>query len=284
MRELFKTPYVSINGSTDYWETKQVVDALEKPIAQAGARLLLGVQTSHTTQVEKRPNSYGEHWFPVGARGLQLIANYRTVLHINARDKTPDNVEMFTNLVLAQCRVVRDVSSGVDPAYGIVNPVHAVQYNQLSWHTTDYTEHFERTNDKMRLDTVILQVGEQQTNLLSPQQLTEALKPYAESVSHVLLDNSYGKGIPLSQDYFKPYVEALINSPDSPSVAIAGGLTADNIQELLGDLLRTYPSLSVDADSGLRDNFSRNSPAESRFSVEKATKFAYAYANLINRG
>ena len=291
MAELNKTPYLSLNGSTGYRDittTKETVDVKLSELRSLGIpmRLLMGVQTSHTTQVLEEANSYGENWFPVSWRGLQSVAHAmgrHAALHINPKHTDVDYLESFTNLVRSNCRYVADVSSGADPRYGIVNPVSAVQFNQLPWHESDYSEYFARNIRLGRFTTQILQASPQQTDNLAPRLLVEALKPYGESVSHVLLDDSCGRGVALDYEKLRPYIEQIAVAPDMPSIAVAGGLTPDNLEQLVGRLLIDYPDTSVDVDSGLRSGHANAMRRDTSFSTQKAEAFTAKYVELMKK-
>ena len=291
MAELNKSPYLSLNGATAYRDIEQTIDFTGDKLKELyrldiPRRLLMGVQTSHTTQVLEQPNSYGEDWFPVRRRGLQHVAyamGRYAALHINPKHTDIDYLEAFTILVCNNCQYVADVSSGADPQYGMVNCVSAAQFNQLPWHTTDYSAFFERNLSLARFTTQILQASPQQTDTLSPQELVESLKPYSETVSHVLLDSSCGMGIALDYETLRPYIEQIASTLDMPAIVVAGGLTPDNLEQLLGQLLIDYPDVSVDVDSGLRTYPTGVMRQDSRYSVQKAQAFSAKYVELMKK-
>lgn len=291
MAELNKSPYLSLNGATAYRDIEQTIDFTGDKLKELyrldiPRRLLMGVQTSHTTQVLEQPNSYGEDWFPVRRRGLQHVAyamGRYAALHINPKHTDVDYLETFTILVRNNCQFVADVSSGADTQYGMVNPVSTVQFNQLPWHTTDYSEFFERNLRLARFTTQILQAAPQQIDTLSPKNLVESLKPYSDSVSHVLLDSSCGKGIALNYETLRPYIEQIATTSDMPAVAVAGGLTPDNLEQLVGQILIDYPDVSVDVDSGLRNAHRDALPRDTRYSAEKAKAFTAKYVELMKK-
>ncbi len=79
-------------------------------------------------------------------------------------------------------------------------------------------------------------------------------------ISHVLLDCSMGKGIPIDIGHMIPYIEAIKTTAPSINIAIAGGLGPETVKEV-GPLIQKY-DLSIDAQSKLRSSGNAADPID----------------------
>ncbi len=76
---------------------------------------------------------------------------------------------------------------------------------------------------------------------------------YAGMVTDVLVDASEGLGRPLDAAASARYLAALADAAPELGLVVAGGLCADNIDELLSPLLPQWGHVSIDAEGRLRD-------------------------------
>ena len=76
---------------------------------------------------------------------------------------------------------------------------------------------------------------------------------YAGVVTDVLVDASEGLGRPLDAAASARYLAALADAAPELGLVVAGGLCADNIDELLSPLLPQWGHVSIDAEGRLRD-------------------------------
>lgn len=73
---------------------------------------------------------------------------------------------------------------------------------------------------------------------------------YGDIISHVLLDCSMGKGVPIDISVIHPYIEAIKSYTADVQIAVAGGLGPGTISEVKS-LIEQY-RVSIDAQSKLR--------------------------------
>ena len=78
------------------------------------------------------------------------------------------------------------------------------------------------------------------------------LQPYASLVNYFSFDLSAGRGIPLDTALARDALGKLQAAFPSHGLVVAGGLTPDNLDELVAPLASDYPTLSIDAESNLR--------------------------------
>lgn len=85
-----------------------------------------------------------------------------------------------------------------------------------------------------------------------PLKLANLVKPYFREglATHVLLDRSGGKGLPLNADETMDYVDALAQAGITDGVGVAGGLCGVNTYRL-APLYDKFPYLSADAEGAL---------------------------------
>lgn len=76
---------------------------------------------------------------------------------------------------------------------------------------------------------------------------------YDGLVTDVLVDASEGLGLPLDASRSAEYLEAIASAAPGLGLVVAGGLHADNIEELLSPLLPRWAGVSIDAEGRLRD-------------------------------
>lgn len=279
MTELDKSPYISLNGGHGGLGRRygDVSDYdLQRQSEKAGYQLLFGVQTSEKTQVEEIENKYGKDWYPVGPGqlSLSLRSGGGNILHINFETLAPDAIPLMTKLVYNNAQYKDPYEP--EPAYGI-------QLNRLPWHEVDFTSSFERISRVLPISRFILQASSAQIGQLDPKEFAKILRAYSTNVSTVLLDDSSGTGKPLDPQQLRPYIDAVYRQNDMPSVAVAGGLNPANVGFKLEGLLADYPNLSIDAETGLRDNYDKANPKASVFSSNKAREFVSKIIELSSR-
>ncbi len=100
---------------------------------------------------------------------------------------------------------------------------------------------------------VVLQVSKKSMEFCSnsPANVAEKIKEdYSNIISHVLLDCSMGKGIPIDVSAMIPYIEAIQKTTPDIGITVAGGLGPDTVHEVQ-PLIEQY-NVSIDAQSKLR--------------------------------
>jgi hypothetical protein len=100
---------------------------------------------------------------------------------------------------------------------------------------------------------IVLQIGPQALEQAdySPEKVMAMASGYLPFVDYFLLDVSAGFGKPLDADNIRPYLRGL-SDLFSAGLVIAGGLGPDTLH-LAEPLIREFPEVSVDAQSGLQE-------------------------------
>ena len=109
--------------------------------------------------------------------------------------------------------------------------------------------------ERSQPDRIVFQAGREAMASVDgdPARLAERCAEYAGIVTDVLVDASEGLGRPLDAIRSAQYLESIAAAVPDLGLVVAGGLCADNIEELLGPLLPTWAGASIDAEGRLRD-------------------------------
>ncbi len=132
---------------------------------------------------------------------------------------------------------------------------HGVQINAtrgVPWpDPADLIEYRNRAQPRR----IVLQVGREAMASVDgdPARLAQRCVPYAGIVTDALVDASEGLGRPLDATLSARYLEAVAEATPDLGLVVAGGLCADNINELLSPLLPRWANASIDAEGRLRD-------------------------------
>jgi len=102
---------------------------------------------------------------------------------------------------------------------------------------------------------IVLQAGREAMASVNgdAEALAHRCAEYIGIVTDVLVDASEGLGRPLDAVASARYLAALAEAAPDLSLVVAGGLCADNIDELLSTLLPEWGHVSIDAEGRLRD-------------------------------
>ena len=102
---------------------------------------------------------------------------------------------------------------------------------------------------------IVLQAGREAMASVDgdPTRLAQRCAEYAGIVTDVLVDASEGLGLPLDAARSAEYLEAIAHAAPDLGLVVAGGLCAENIEELLSPLLPGWAHVSIDAEGRLRD-------------------------------
>ena len=98
---------------------------------------------------------------------------------------------------------------------------------------------------------------------------------YAGIVTDVLVDASEGLGVPLDAARSAEYLAAIADSAPDLGLVVAGGLCAENIDQLLSPLLPRWAGVGIDAEGRLRD-------VDDRLDVGAARAYLDAATELLN--
>lgn len=117
----------------------------------------------------------------------------------------------------------------------------------VSWPPPSELAAFRAERPRMRM---VLQIGAAALRDHAPQELAGRIREYEGLADDLLLDASGGTGLPLDPGRTRPYLEALAQC--GFCLGVAGGLGPGTLH-LADPLLKDFPRLSLDAESGLRD-------------------------------
>ena len=123
---------------------------------------------------------------------------------------------------------------------------------------------------------IVLQAGREAMASVDgdPAKLAQRCAEYTGIVTDVLVDASEGLGLPLDAARSEQYLDAIAAAAPELGLVVAGGLCADNINDLLSPLLPRWANVSIDAEGRLRD-------ADDRLDVGAATAYLRASYELI---
>lgn len=276
------SPYIGINGGSWQHVEKEYLIQNESP----ERKVLMGVQATEKTQVNNQENKYGKDWHPVGdsMKRWWLRSGWNQMLHVNTESKVPSAVAAVTRLMLERTIVTVWDETDLGTEYSELRSYcKRIQFNNLPFYEHDYYPMFEMfatdSSSKTGAQQIVLQANAESMDALTPAKFAKEIKRYEPVIAGVLLDGSGGKGIPLRAAQLRRYIDRIYDM--DIAVGIAGGLSEETVEPLAGKLLQQYPSLSIDAESGLRTNYSRENPAKSEFSPEKAKAFVAKVTQLL---
>ncbi|MEI6843123.1 MAG: hypothetical protein WCK48_01250 [bacterium] len=241
-------PYIGMTGFTDQG---QVIGSIEDNIPEGHTHsVMVGVLASLETlngRLEKLPERY-----PKVQKIKDIFIKDSKVLnfiHYSTTDPT-------TNSFVEQVNRVVEIGG---------KNLHGIQFN-VAWPSVLALETIRVRYPGLK---IVLQVGSPAMAevMNEPGMIASWVGHYKSLVDYVLIDPSCG----LARD-FDPYLvlktfQAIKWAHPSFSLGVAGGLGPDKFDLLsLGPLISSYPMMSIDVESKLRDN-------NDKFVVEKARRY-----------
>lgn len=132
---------------------------------------------------------------------------------------------------------------------------HGVQINAtrgVPWPDPAALNEYRQRSQPKR---IVLQAGREAMASVNGDPVALAIRcaEYAGIVTDVLVDASEGLGRPLDAAESARYLAAIADAAPDLGLVVAGGLYADNINDLLSPLLPQWSSVSIDAEGRLRD-------------------------------
>lgn len=217
-------------------------------LSRTGRALALGVKATHKTQYLDTENKYGADWYPVGQesfasalgekvnhpRSLGVAQTYLDINHVADAEYRED----FTQQILTRGK----------------SWLRAIQFDMLPWHSNDDMQpYLENLKDQNQDIKIFLQCHKPAAELLGVRGAVKKLGNLANSLDYVLFDSSHGTGIKLDTNSLDNILEEAHSSEALVDVgfAVAGGLDAQNVRELLPELLAKYPDISWDSEARL---------------------------------
>ena len=253
-----ETPYIGITGFTSPTEVAAVLATLP----DAPERLLMcGVLLSNALLAGASSDAPNRCPPPDGIAGI-FSYDPRCV-----------------NLIHYRPRAGANLADALARASEVGGPnCHGVQINATRgapWpNPAALVEYCERSQPQR----IVLQAGREAMASVDadPARLAERCAEYAGIVTDVLVDASEGLGLPLDAVRSARYLDALVDAAPELGLVVAGGLCADNIEELLSPLLPRWSRVSIDAEGRLRN-------AEDRLDVGAAGAYLGAAMELLSR-
>ncbi len=235
-------PYIGVSGVGSKEECFWVDDAAWG-IDALGYFAMLGVQSTRVSQWDDVENSRGGHWHPVGEHITGVVPAYlgysKAFVHTYfGKDPSPEFVaDMLVDKILPR----------TEPW------MRGIQLNLLPWMDRNYDQAIDFLQDpsfKDEMKPVVLQVHTDQLARFSPREI--AVRLDETGARYALVDDSSGEGRVASTEALLPFVDALYEHTTA-GVVVAGGLSGDNVQDIVGPLIARYgKTLSWDAEGRLR--------------------------------
>lgn len=229
-------PYTGITGVMAKEDVRAVLDA-RSPWSKR--KIMIGVLASSKTingELNGQPDRY-----PTPEQMGSIFEDHSKALNL-VHFSTKDPGVLFEDMV---------------KAFTLAGPYcHGLQLN-IAWPDSKAIEHFRI---KAYPATIVLQIGARAFETIehSPQKLADKIdKEYKYFIDYVLLDPSGGMGKPLDPEDLRGYLRALGEKEMSVGLGVAGGLSPSTLYDLLFPLATDFPDLSIDVETGVRDENDR---------------------------
>lgn len=251
-------PYIGVTGITHPDQTNRIVRSLTRSDYVLMAGILVSSKTLAGIPSTRFPERY-----PMKVRHIVEGTQSERVLKIIHYNGPNDPASFSADLTYMH-------NSWGTNRYGI----HGYQFNMV-WPSVEV---LARYKDVMSEKIIIVQAGEEALRVVNndPRAMVKRLSTYPYGVVDVvLIDPSGGKGKPFNPGFVAPFVKAIAESDLNLSVAIAGGLGPNSVQNLerLIELCDGY-RFSIDAEGRLRDDVDR-------LVVSKAQKYLRLTQKLL---
>lgn len=250
-------PYIGITGFTTRDELDEVVAALSESPPR---RLMCGVLLSNALLAGESSDAPNRCPSPNDIAGIF------------------SNDPRCLNLIHYRPQPGANLADALARATEVGGPnCHGVQINATRGAPWPDPEALVGYRERSQPQRVVLQAGREAMTSVDgdPARLAQRCADYAGIVTDVLVDASEGLGLPLDADRSARYLDALADAAPELGLVVAGGLCADNIEELLSPLLPLWSHVSIDAEGRLRD-------AEDVLDVGAAVAYLGVAVNLLN--
>lgn len=248
MREKI-VPYVGVTGFMSRREVKEVIDSASPWLRR---KVMIGVLASSKT-ISGGTNSHPNRYPTPG----------------QMRDIFEDTSRAL-NLVHFSTKNREGLFEEMSKAFSLAGPYcHGLQLN-IPWPDPKVLGFFKT---KVYPVTIILQIGARALEIVgySPQRLADKIeKEYKYFIDYVLLDPSGGTGKPFVPKEMGGYLHALEMKQMSIGLGVAGGLNPATLRRLVLPLVKEFPDLSIDVETGVRDAHDHLDPKLAISFVRKA--------------
>jgi len=198
---------------------------------------MIGIQATGKTQVLGIENRRGQMWHPVGDSIADAAASEDSGL-------TKPYVHCFFE---SEAELVQGLENVMQRTR---HYNRGIQLNGLPWVRQDYRPLIHQFRAKYPDQSIIIQANQDMLASHSPADVASELG--SMPVDYILFDASGGWGVELEPDKIRPYVDEIYQQQLPVGVVIAGGLEAQNVEQLFGPLVEVYTGLSCDAEGRLR--------------------------------
>lgn len=229
-------PYIGITGIMNRSQVISIGAGALSLMYRSDRQIMIGVLVSSKTlsgQSNKHPHLYPSvknlpEIFVSDPRFLNLI-HYNTDNSLLLRDELSKIIRLFKD----------------------GNGLNGFQLN-VPWPSISHLEDIKNAFPKLK---IVLQIGPEafKQACYSPKRVMEMAGDYLPFVDYFLLDASSGFGKPLHAATLQPYLREL-SAFSTIGLGIAGGL-GPNVLHLAEPLIKEFPGLSIDAQSGLQKDY-----------------------------
>ena len=243
-----KKSYIGVTG----FMSRAEVDAVLTAIPAGAERLLMvGVLVSSKT-MEGIPNKWPKR-YPSAGQIAGIFPDHPLALnlvHFNTKDP---------NDLLAQMLKVTELGG---------ENFHGFQIN-IKWPNPHTLWQYKQKHPEK---IIVLQCGEAALEEMdcNPIVFASVADNYKETCQYLLIDPSGGLGKPLNPHKGLEYLKELNARVKHMSFGIAGGLSPAILEDLMGPIVKVYPSTSIDAEGRLRDGDDNLDVAVAKDFVSKA--------------
>jgi len=235
-----EVPYIGITGVMNRAQVAAIGAGALNLLYRTGRQIMMGVLVSSKTLAGGQ-NKYPHLYPPVKNLPSIFVSDPRFLnfVHYNTDNPLFLREELFKIIKFFQ---------GGEKKNGL-NWLNGFQLN-IAWPAISQLEDVKTAFPAFK---IVLQIGPQALEQAdySPEKVMAMASGYLPFVDYFLLDVSAGFGKPLDADNIRPYLRGL-SDLFSAGLVIAGGLGPDTLH-LAEPLIREFPEVSVDAQSGLQE-------------------------------
>jgi phosphoribosylanthranilate isomerase len=125
----------------------------------------------------------------------------------------------------------------------------------MAWPKLDSIIEYKRKYPEHK---IVLQVGTRSFTYFNEdmERVAKEIQRYDPFVDYILFDFSGGKGILMDSRFVSMNISRIVNKYNiqQNKIVIAGGISPDNMEEIIIPILREFPFIGIDSESRLRNN------------------------------
>jgi hypothetical protein len=230
-------PYIGITGVMNRSQIVAIGAGALNLMYHSGRQIMIGVLASSKTLAGQK-NKY-PYLYPPIKNLPEIFASdprFLNLVHYNT-----DNPLLLRDEIFKIVQLFKERRNGLN----------GFQLN-VSWPSISHMEDIKTAFPKLK---IILQIGTEAFKQAghSPKRVMEMAGDYLPFVDYFLLDASAGFGRPLHAATLRPYLREL-SAFFTAGLCVAGGLGPDALH-LAEPLIKEFPGLSIDAQSGLQEDY-----------------------------